>query len=180
MGKTLSAKMDMGDFGKRLDHLKGAGRESLARRMLVSGGVILRDEARQNARISHAKTSWIPNPKSRGSDTPGQLATAIYLARNEKLSNQTVFTYSVSWNAKLAWWGKLREFGYTMRYAVYKDANGVWHTNKKLPLAEPRRMPAHPILAPAFDQNIMRVREAMIARGKEELPKILQGGGDGT
>lgn len=172
------ASLDLTEFKKRADMLAGPGVESLARRMIVSGGVILRDEARANALISFAKTSWVPNPRSRGSETPGELAEAIYLARDDKNTTATTFTYKVSWNAKQAWWGKLREFGYFMRYKVYKDAQGVYHTLKTHKLAEPRWMPAHPILAPAFDGNINRVREAMLERGRHELPILLHGGGD--
>lgn len=166
---------DFSEFTRNVDKLTGPVRESLARRMCVSGGIILRDEAKANALISHAKTSWVPNPRSRGSETPGELAEAIYLSRDDKNTTQTVFTYKVTWNQRQAWWGKLREFGYMMRYAVYKDAQGMYHTDKKRPLANPRPYPAHPILAPAFDQNLGRVRSAMVERGREELPKLLQG-----
>lgn len=174
MADRISARMDFGDMNASLERLAGAGRVSLARRMGVAGGTILRDEAKVNALQSHARTSWTPNPNSRGSETPGTLADAIYLAFDKKGSSDTLHRYAVSWNAKKAWWGKLREFGYFQRFRVYKDAQGVYHTTKeKLP--QPKRRPADPFLAPAFDAHLAAVKSAMIAAGKIELPKILRG-----
>lgn len=158
-----------------LDKLDGTMRESLARRMAVTGGRIIRDEAQLRALQSHAKTAWIPNPKSRGSESAGELADAIYVAFNEKLSTKTRFVYSVSWNNLKAWWGRLREFGYWQRYRIWKDETGVYHTDKKHPLPEPRWHPADPFLAPAHDAKIQEAGQAMIARGAVEFPKLMRG-----
>lgn len=148
-------------------------RESLGRRMAVAGGAIVRDEAKQRALQSHARTAWVPNPRSRGSESPGELADAIYLAFNRKETTDTRFVYSVSWNNQRAWWGKLREFGYFQRHAVYKDQFGVYHTDKKRPLAQPKRRPARPFLAPAFDSTVNQVRDAMLVTAREEFPKLM-------
>lgn len=161
-----------------LDHLAGPGKESLARRMLVSGGTLIRDDARERSKVTHGRgPRGVHNPKgsSRSSEAPGTLASAIYLARNEKLSDSEHFTYSISWNNTIAWWGRLREFGYVTQYVVYYDEQGVFHTNKQLKLKTPRPMPAKPFLAPAFDATLPAARAAMIARGRLELPKILKG-----
>lgn len=157
-----------------LDALKGPLRESLARRMLVSGGVVLRDEAEIRARVSFAKSEWNYNPSSRGSQAEGTLADAIYLAKNDKLTTGTTFTYSVSWNQKKAFWGVFREFGYFRKYLVVRDKDGFYHSLKNRPLAQPIWIPAHPVLGPAFDSKIESARTAMIERGRQELPVLLK------
>lgn len=167
----LGAKIDLRSAVSGLDQLNGALRESLARRMAVSGGQILRDEAK--ARVPNTFTG-AHNDSSRGSQAPGTLRDAIYLAYNDRRSTQTMFTYSVSWNDKKAWWGKLIEFGHYLRYAYVIDANGVYHTLKDRPLANPRWIEATPFLAPAYDASLQAVRAAMIERGKTELPILLR------
>jgi HK97 gp10 family phage protein len=163
------------EWAAALDRLNNEGRESLARRMCVSGGQVLRDEAKVRAAIPHASTQFRYNPVSRGSHNEGTLASTIYLAFNQKLSDRTAFTYSISWNDKQAFWGKFREFGHMIRYAFFYDESGVYHTIKNKPLANPVWVPAHPFLAPTFEANINDAKRAMIERGKVELPKILRG-----
>lgn len=168
---------DMSGWTGPLDRLQNSGRESLARRMTVSGGRVFRDVAKVLASVSHARTQFKYNPASRGShgQAGDQLADAIYLAFNEKLSNGDTFVYSVSWNDRKAWWGKLREFPHLIRYRFFYDEHGVYHTIKSQPLKNPIVVPARPFLGPTFDSQLANVREAMIARGKIELPKILRG-----
>ena len=171
MAKIFDAKLDTSGALAGLDHLSGSLRVSLASRMGVTGGQILRDEAK--ARVP-AKFAGPYNDSSRGSQAAGQLREAIYLAKNEKLSTYTQIVYSVSWNAQKAWWGKLIEFGHALRYAYVIDSQGVYHTIKDKPLANPVWIEATPFLGPAYDAAIMRARAAMIARGREELPILLR------
>lgn len=164
-------EFDASEWQAAFDRLKGSFKESLARRMLVSGGVVLRDQAKANARN---KGPWNYNPTSRGSQKGGTLSDAIYLAFDDKKSNGVQFTYKISWNAKLAWWGKLVEFPHFMRYAFFRDKDGVWHTIKRVKLEHPKLVPARPFLAPAYDVRLADTKSAMIERGREELPKLLQ------
>ncbi len=152
--------------------LKGPLKESLARRMGVSGGKVLELEAKRRAMRAPV---WKYNPTSKwGSKRKGTLSDAVYLAYDEKLSNTYQQTYKVSWNSKKAPHGKLVEFGYTMRYLVIKTRDGVYHTIKSHPLPSPRRIPASPFLSATFDTHLDEARTAMIDRGREEFPKLLK------
>lgn len=168
--------MDFGDMDERIARLTGPGRVSLARRMALAGGKVPQREAKANALQSFADTEWVPNPEgsSASSQEPGTLSEAIYLAFNKKSSTDTLAVYSISWNNTMAWWGRLREFGYLQTHKVYRGSDGRWWTSDAL-LDTPKPRPAHPILAPAFDGHLSEVRTAMIAKGREELPKILNG-----
>lgn len=151
--------------------LKGPMKESLARRMCVSGGKVLEAEAKRNAARVPV---WKYNPTSFGSQKKGTLVRAIYLARNEKLTNTYQFTYSVSWNRKIAPYGKFVEFGYKQIYVVFKDRTGEYHTNKKILLKTPHKIPATSFLGKAFDSHVHIARDAMLERGREEFPKLLK------
>lgn len=175
----FKANVDFGEWTTLFDRLQGAARESLARRMLVSGGKVLEAEAKMLAR---RPTTHVYNPASRGSQEAGQLADAIYLAFRDGESTQTTFKYSVSWNNQKAWWGKLREFGYYVRYPYYIDKHGMYHTyhaeggkGKGTPLPKPHWVAPTPFLGPAL--NVLpQVKIAMIERGREEVQKLLKGG----
>lgn len=172
MADSLRASFDSAQWDTIFAKLAGPGRESLARRMGVSGGVILRDEAKERAPMSDGNY----NETSGGSQQSGQLKDSIYLAFNTTLSTSTTFVYSVSWNADLAWWGKLIEFGHYIRYPYYRDAEGVYHTNKKRGLlANPFWVPAQPFLQPAFDSSQGRAKVAMLERGRVEVQILFQG-----
>lgn len=164
-----------------LTRLAGPVKESLASRMAVSGGVVLRDEAIRNARERDRYSITNPLATSRGSTVAGTLAESIYLAKDTDLSTDTQIVYKVSWNNKKAWWGKLVEFGYQPKYKIAKDKHGNWFTlhdanGKPIPLtANVARVPAYPFLGPAYDAKIGQVRREMINRGKQELPKLLRG-----
>ena len=155
--------------------LRGPAKESLARRMLVSGAIVLRDEARANALISQAKSEWNYNDASRGSQVAGNLSENIYYAFDDRGSTSTMFTYKVSWAEKKTFWGKFLEFGYYRRYVVVKDeATGKYWTFKKKPLEKPVWIPARPFLAPAYDTAIDKAKSAMIARGAKEFPILMR------
>ena len=180
MGK-FQVKADMSSALAVLERLAGPAKESLASRMAVSGGVVLRDEAKRNAMERDRYSITNPLATSRGSTVAGTLADAVYLARDTDLSTPTLVVYKISWNNAKAWWGKLVEFGYQPKYKIAKDKQGNWFTlhdsnGKPIPLtSNVQRVPAYPFLAPAYDVKIGQARREMIARGKQELPKILRG-----
>lgn len=169
MADKIEARVDFTAVQAGFDLLNTEMKESLARRMGAAGARVLRDEAKARAPVSDGEY----NPASRGSQQPGTLRNSIYMAYNERLSSSTTHTYSVSWNAKKAWWGKLVEFGYYRRFAWGKDAAGNWTTFKSMPLANPVRVPAKPFLGSAFDSHMLIARDAMIAAGKVALAELL-------
>ena len=81
----------------------------------------------------------------------GNLHSSIYQVYSRKNSNarQGNATYHISWNARKAPHGHLVENGYIQKYKVYM-ADGIWYTNKKAPLAQPRQVAAHPFVRPAL------------------------------
>lgn len=168
MAKTT---LDLKGWQEGLEKLNGPMRESLARRMGVAGGEVLRDEAKLRAPISDPPY----NPTSRGSSQPGTLRDAIYLAFDKKNSTATQFSYSISWNNAKAFWGRFIEFGWWQKYTIGRKPDGTFYTDKSRPLKERIRHPAKPFLRPAFDAKIEVAKAAMIAKGREELPKILDG-----
>lgn len=170
MGNTFKADFDVSGWDVAFDQLAGPIRTSLARRMGVEGGVALRDEAKRWVQPSVGPY----NPNSRGSQEAGQLREAIYLAFDEGNSSDVVFTYTISWNAKKAWWGKLVEFGYHQRYLVLFDKEkGYYTTVKEVPLSEPKWIPGKPFLRPAFDIMQPKLTNIMVTRGMRELPILL-------
>ena len=170
-GATFSTEGWKGGFTA----LRGPAKESLARRMLVSGAIVMRDEARANALISQAKSEWNYNEKSRGSQVAGNLSENIYYAFDTRGSTTTRFTYKVSWAEKKTFWGKFLEFGYYRRYVIIKnEETGTYSTLKKLPLDKPVWVPARPFLAPAYDSSLDRAKAAMIARGQKEFPILMR------
>lgn len=172
---NAAVKFNTVEWDAALERLATTGKVSLARRMGVSGGQVLRDEAKVRAAVPHATTQFRYNPTSRGSQGEGALADAMYLAFNSQLSNDSQYTYSVSWNHTTAFWGRWREFGHWIEYRFFYDETGVYHTIKSQPLKAKVWVPAHPFLAPAFDASLSQVKAAMMVRGRLELPKILRG-----
>lgn len=171
MVDAVEFKMDAAQVNKLFDKLNGPIKESLARRMGVSGGIVIRDEAKLRAKRGPHNY----NPVSRGSHASGTLADSIYVAYNDRLSHTNMFVYSVRWNDKKTFWGKFAEFGHYLKYAYWVDTQGVYHTNKTRPLRTFHWVPATPFLGPALDTHERAARDAMIKRGQEELPKLLKG-----
>lgn len=158
----VKATLDTSGWAEGLAALNGPLRESLARSMAVAGGQVLRDEAKLLA------------PKE-----SGLLASSIYLAHKEGKSTESQVVYSVSWNARKAPHGHLLEFGHWQPYVVKKLPNGEWFTTKeKLPA--PKFIAAHPFLRPALDSAGKRAQQAMINRGRQRLPELLNGNDDGA
>lgn len=169
MADGYHQKLDMSAWTQALAALKGPVKESLARRMLVSGGVLLRDKAKAQC----VRSDPPYNPNSRGSHSPGTLANSLYLAYAPERSTDVLFSYKISWNAKKAWWGKLVEFGYWRTHAVHVGVDGSFYTDMSQPIP-PKWMPARPFLRPTFDSYSNVAIRAMVFRGQKELPILLQ------
>lgn len=166
--------VDISDLLKGLDGLVGL-KESLARRMGVSAGIVVRDEAKENAPIGDPFQMGYGADWKTGSTEPGALKESIYLAYNEKQTTKDRVVYSVSWNAKKAFWGVFMEFGFVMSDVTLGGSGvGFWTLKGTSRIGGPLNVKAHPFLAPALDQNISRIAKAAIDRGKEEFPKLLQ------
>lgn len=163
--------VDVSEWLKAFDGLDDL-KESLARRMGVSAGVIVRDDAKDRAPVGGDGygADW-----KTGSTDPGTLKDAIYLAYNEKQSSEQQVVYSVSWNAKKAFWGVFMEFGFLQEFKIGMNPNATFWTNKAYPReGGPQRVEAQPFLAPALDANVQNVYRAAVSRGKEELPNLLR------
>lgn len=157
--------LDASEWEQAFTALEGPVRESLARRMLVEGGVLLRDASKSNARMAANKENV---------ETRGLLASAIYLVYEKEAETKVSFTYKISWNAKVAPHGHLIEFGHWMTHKVYKASNGEWYTLKDQPLDTPKWVAARPFLRPTFDSYGNVAIRAMIMRGQKELPILLR------
>ena len=163
MADDYRMKLDASGLDKAFAAMGGPIKESLARRMLVSGGVLLRDAAAGAARLAANKE---------GKDTRGVLAAAMRLVHTPEEENDYTFVYKVSWNSKIAPHGHLVEFGHWMTHKVYKAANGEWYTLKDQPLDAPRWVAARPFMRPTFDSYGGTAIRAMLQRGQEEWPKL--------
>ena len=177
MADGITTKFDMSGVEVGMTALAGPIKESLARRMLVAAGQEVRDEAKR----------WVPtsvgpyNPSSRGSQDAGTLRDAIYLAFDKRDSTDVSFTYNVSWNNSIAWWGKLVEFGYTQKFVViYNKKLGAFQTlakgknNGVLRPGGPKRIPGKPFMRPAYEIVIPKALSIMAATGRIELPILLK------
>lgn len=156
--------LDANEWDHAFKGMAGPVRESLARRMLVEGGVLLRDAAAGAARLAANKE---------GKEVRGLWASAMRLVRTPEEENEHMFAYKVSWNSKVAPHGHLVEFGHWMTHKVYKAANGEWYTLKDQPLDAPKWVAARPALGPTMDSYGATAIRVMILRGQRELPKLL-------
>jgi len=157
MANSLKGSMDTSEWDKVFENLRGPAKESLARRMSVAGGRVLRDEAVLLAPI-----------------LSGRLKNAIYVAHNKKISSEYQQVYSVSWNRIKAPHGHLVEFGYYQRYLTVK-INGNVYSIKSKPLATPIRIPGSAFLRRAFDAKLPEAKNAMITAGRENIPILFKG-----
>lgn len=154
-----------------LDALAGPIKTSMARRMGVAGGSLFRDEAKRRVPVGE---NGPYNINSRGSQSPGQLRDAIYLAFDKENSTDTLVRYNVSWNNTKAWYGKLVEFGYHVRYRVrFSLTNMVFYTDKTSPLSTPLWVPGKAFLGSTYTAKLPTVGNVMVATGKAELPKLI-------
>lgn len=163
MADGYRLKLDASGLDKAFAAMDGPIKESLARRMLVSGGVLLRDAAASNARMG---------ANQEGVETRGVLASAMRLVHTPESENDYTFAYKVSWNSKIAPHGHLVEFGHWMTHKVYKASNGEWYTLKDQPLDAPVWVAARPFMRPTFDSYGSLAIKVMLQRGQEEWPKL--------
>jgi hypothetical protein len=158
-------KLDTSELDVAFAGMGDAFKESLGRRMLVEGGVLLRDAAAGNARMAANKE---------GNETRGLLASAMRLVRTPENEKPTLLAYKVSWNSKIAPHGHLIEFGHWMTHKVYKAANGEWYTLKDQPLPAPKWVEARPFMRPTWDSYGALAVRVMLQRGQKEVPILLQ------
>lgn len=158
------SKLDFSGWDKAFNLLEGPFKESLARRMATAGGRLIRDEAKTIAATRKADRKF--------SAPRGLLASAIYLSHSDKLTTDTMFVYSVSWNAKKAPHGHLAEFGHNNYYKLIQ-INGQWRTTKIKREGGPKRVPGTPFLRPAIDGRGAEAVKVMIETGRTEFPKLL-------
>ena len=170
----IKGGFDMSGVLQGLDRLGGPGKESLARRMGVSAGRVLRDEAERQA--PQGKTEWQAQAQFGGSKNAGLLKDSMYVAFNAKATTDTVFVYSVSWNRVNAPHGHLIEFGHWRPYAVIYSPKFGWRTDKsrKLP-GNGKWVPAHPFLSVAYHVAKDQAFAAAADTGRREFPKLLSG-----
>lgn len=163
-------KMDVGEILRGLENL-GKARESIARRMLVAGGQVIRDEVRSRAPEGDEITGGYARDGKTGSHQPGTLKRSVYLAYSDKRSDGTVFTYSVSWNSKPgsasnAFWGVMQEFGHRRPYAIAK-VEGGFATMKPSQYRGPNpRFAGASFLGAGFDASLQTATAAIMAEGK--------------
>lgn len=164
MADGFDMTADFSDVNKLLDACSDPDMKvHLARSMAVAGGKIISKEAKIRAPV------YVPgigrngnrqgiNKKSAAKS--GALRDAIYIAYKDEDSDVNHIQYSVSWNSAKAPHGHLVEFGHWL----------VSHgkTKKKI-----KYVPAYPFLRPAYEASAARAVKAMIERGRERLPELL-------
>lgn len=167
MANEVRAKLDTTQWDQAFAQLDGPVKESLMRRMLVEGGVLLRDAAKSNAAVAANKQN---------EPVRGVLARSIYLVYEKEAEQPNEFTYKISWNSRRghAPHGHLIEFGHWMTHAVFRGANGEWYTDKDKPLDRPIWVAARPFLRPTIESYGNTAIRAMILRGQRELPEIIK------
>ena len=165
MADGFKAKLDTSQWEAAFAAMRGPVKESLMRRMLVEGGVLLRDAAKGNARMAANKE---------GVETRGLLASSIYLVFDKQASSGSVYNYKISWNAKIAPHGHLLEFGHWQPHPVYKGADGQWYTRKDILLDKPLWVAARMFLRPTMESYGNTAVRVAILRGQREFPKLMQ------
>lgn len=170
MANYFKASFDASEWDKVFNHLTGPMKESLARTIGSAAGAVFRDEAKAGV----PKSVGPYNPNSRGSSEAGTLRDAIYLGYDKRHPKPNEFTYNVSWNSRLAWWGKLVEFGHWQIYQVYFDKNkGYWRTGKTPRLGGPKWIPGAAFLRGAQFRAEGRAVQAGMIAGRYALPVLL-------
>ena len=152
-------KVDFESAFKALDAMAEAAKKHLPRSMAVAAGKVFRDEAA--ARAPQGPTS--------------NLREAIYLAFSDSRSVPVdgLVVYSVTWNKIKAPHGHLIEFGHWQTHATYIGSDGQWYSDRRRPLANPKWIPAHPFLRPAYDSMVQIAMQAAVKRGRERMAEIL-------
>lgn len=166
MADSFQAKMDFSGWDEAFDALEGPAKESLARRMAVAGGKVLRDAAKREALYADNLV---------GEGRSGQLSDAIYLAYDSKNSTSNEFTYSVSWNSKKAFYGHMIEFGHWMPYdAYYNFKTNLWVTRKDQKReGQGLWVAARSFLRPTMDRYGNIAVRVMIDEGRKQFEVIM-------
>lgn len=175
--------VDMRGLFEALDGLNEQ-KESLARRMGVAAGVVVRDDAKARAPVG-TPSDYDSVSRHETNQQPGALREAIYLAYAADRSNSAKTVYTVSWNAKKAYWGAMVEFGVEMRFQTGVGKNGFFTLDgepsaanrrggkSRLRKGGPLQIKARPFLGPALDANLSTMMQRALEVGRAELPKIL-------
>lgn len=161
-------KFDFEEAFNRLDSLAIAAKEHLPRSMAVAAGKVFRDDAKARAPRSDGGTVSEVGPRL-------PLAESIYLAYSDSRSVPEAgqASYSVTWNKRKAPHGHLIEFGHWQTHATYLGKDGNWYSNPKKRLVNPKWIPAHPFMRPAYDAMSQVALQAALDRGEERLGEIL-------
>ena len=164
MADRFDMTADFSDVNKLLDACSDPDMKvHLARSMAVAGGKIISKEAKIRAPVyvpgSGRNGNWQGINKKSAAKT-GSLRDAIYIAYKDEDSDVNHIQYSVSWNSTKAPHGHLVEFGHWL----------VSHGKAKEKI---KYVPAYPFLRPAYEASAARAVKAMIERGRERLPELL-------
>ena len=143
-------------------------KEPVARAMAHAMGVEVRDEARLRAPVG---------TPAGGSKRPGLLASAIYVAYDQRVNmlNPDSYRYTVSWNSKKAPHGHLLEFGHWMPYKYTRLKDGRYTTNKPLQPNPTKTNDAgfwvqqYAFLGPAFDSRLGGLASVAYKAGAAKL-----------
>lgn len=172
------------DF-RQVESLMGALEQlpkELPRRMLVPAGQLIRDEAIMRAPVGDATTGGYVSGKT-GSQEPGTLRDAVYLAYSDRRSNDTATTYSVSWNGD-AFWGTFMEFGHNIGvltksggpYRVVPVPGGGFASIKGLPHVGPdSRFVGASFLGVAYEVRADEAMRLAMDEGRRAAAELLGG-----
>lgn len=148
--------------------------KELPRRMLVPAGQLIRDEAIMRAPVGDATTGGYDSGKT-GSQEPGTLRDAVYLAYSDRRSNETTTTYSVSWNGD-AFWGTFMEFGFTRPYKIVPVKGGGFATLKGQPYVGPDpRFVGASFLGVAYEVRADEAVRLAMDEGRRAAAELLGG-----
>lgn len=189
----MTSKFDVSALFKGLQGLKDES-ESIARRMLVAGGQVFRDEAKARApEGDEISGAYSRRPEKTGSKHPGTLKNAVYLSRNDKRTGDGVYAYVVSWNSQKSFWGVFNEFGFKRPYKIIyapniagyvtfgahpvggvakfaglgrKDKAALTRTAKSPYVGPAPRFEGSQFLGIAYDVSLPEISRSAIAEGK--------------
>lgn len=164
MADCFDMTADFSDVNKLLDACSDPDMKvHLARSMAVAGGKIISKEAKIRAPVYVPGIGRNGNRQGINRESAaktGSLRDAIYIAYKDEDSDVNHIQYSVSWNSAKAPHGHLVEFGHWL----------VSHGKAKEKI---KYVPAYPFLRPAYEASAARAVKAMIERGRERLPELL-------
>lgn len=164
MADGFDMAADFSDVNKLLDACSDPDMKvHLARSMAVAGGKIISKEAKIRAPVYVPGIGRNGNRQGINRESAaktGSLRDAIYIAYKDEDSDVNHIQYSVSWNSAKAPHGHLVEFGHWL----------VSHGKAKKKI---KYVPAYPFLRPAYEASAARAVKAMIERGRERLPELL-------